>query len=516
MLYLGGSIDAAGQQATALIIEGDVIAWLGTDAAAAAHRGEVDAVVELGGALVTAGFVDAHVHATSTGLTLTGLDLRQAASLGQALSMIEAAARAHRGAALVGHGWDETTWPEQRPPTNAEVDRASWGSLVYLSRVDVHSAVVSSALMAAVPDLADLPGYRPDGVLSQQAHHAVRERAQALAAAAQREPAQRAARAHAASLGIVALHEMAGPTISSAEDLSGLLELSAAEPGPLTFGYWGELASHGGVEQALALGAIGAGGDLFIDGAIGSRTACLRRPYADASDQCGARYLDAEEVAAHVRAARVAGLQAGFHVIGDAATDVIFDGLALAMGAVGQHGTSSAADRIGTVRLEHAEMLDDHHLVTMATWGMTASMQPMFDALWGGPGGMYQQRLGQERSSGMNRLADLHAAGVLTVFGSDSPVTEMGPWAAIRAATDHHQPGQRMSARDSFEAHTRSGWRSVGVNDAGAIAPGAPAHLAIWERGSAVEMGPDAPVPACLRTIVAGTVVHDTGELASR
>ena len=58
---------------------------------------------------------------------------------------------------MLGHGWDETAWPEHRPPTRQELDRASYGGVVYLSRVDVHSAVVSSALLAAVPEVRARP-----------------------------------------------------------------------------------------------------------------------------------------------------------------------------------------------------------------------------------------------------------------------------------------------------------------------------------------------------------------------
>ena len=96
---------------------------------------------------------------------------------------------------------------------------------------------------------------------------------------AQRTEAQRAALAHAASLGIGSVHECAGPEISSEDDFTGLLRLSAEEPGPRVVGYWAERD----VEKARALGAVGAAGDLFVDGALGSHTACLHEPYADAA-----------------------------------------------------------------------------------------------------------------------------------------------------------------------------------------------------------------------------------------
>lgn len=517
--------------ATAMLVDGDRIAWLGDDSAATAHADSAEHVVDLRGSLVTPGFVDAHVHATSTGLTLTGLDLSRTASLGEALSLLEARARDLRGATIIGHGWDETRWPEGRAPSRTEIDRASWGSVVYLSRVDVHSAAVSSALVAAAPQVRTLPGWSEEGPLSQQAHHAVREIALGGLADGPRRSAQRVMREHAASLGIVAMHENAGPTISSEADLTDLLRLSAEVPGPLVTGYWGELAQDGGIERARALGAHGVAGDLFIDGAIGSRTACLCQPYLDAPDTTGAEYLTAEQVAEHVTAATRAGMQAGFHVIGDRASQAVVDGLRTAASTLGP-----AAVRAAMHRLEHAELLTDEHIAVLAELGVTASMQPMFDALWAGPGGMYEQRLGPERAQGMNRFADLVAAGVLVAFGSDAPVTDLGPWQAVRAAVLHSNPAQALSARAAFSAHTRAGWRAVGEPGAGVLAPDAPAHLAVWAADDVVVQAPDArvsawstdprsgtpglpplagdqPLPTCLRTVVAGVTVHDTGWL---
>lgn len=532
ILFRGGTIySPVSPFATAMLVDGGTVAWLGEDAAADAHVDSADRVVDLRGSLVTPGFVDGHVHTTQTGLILSGLDLSRVTSLAEALALLEARAREVRGATIIGHGWDETRWPERRPPTRGEVDRATYGSVVYLSRIDVHSAAVSSALLAMAPQARDLPGWSADGPLSRQAHHAVRETVMGSLGPSTRRAAQSAMRAHAAALGVVAMHENAGPSISSADDLRELLELSASEPGPLVTGYWGELAQHGGIERARDLGAHGVAGDLTVDGAIGSRTACLCQPYSDAPDTTGAAYLDADQVTEHVVAATRAGMQAGFHVIGDRASDTVIDGLRAAAVIVGADAMRAAMHRI-----EHAEMLADDHIAAMAELGVIASMQPMFDGLWGGPGGMYDQRLGSERMARMNRFADLVSAGVLVVFGSDSPVTDVGPWQAVRAATHHTAHEQSLSARAAFTAHTRAGWRSVGEPGTGVLAPGAPAHLAIWtvddiaveapdERLSAWSTDPrsgtpglprlsdDVPLPTCQRTMVAGRTVYDSGWL---
>ncbi|MCW2776588.1 MAG: amidohydrolase, partial [Frankiales bacterium] len=273
-LYRRGRVRTPGDPfATALLVDGDVVAWVGGELAADAMTADV--TVDLEDAWVAPAFVDAHVHATSTGLALTGLDLTGMPSLAAALAAVESASRRLRGGVLLGTGWDETAWPEGRPPTARELDRASHGGVVYLARTDVHSAVASSALLAAVPEARGLPGFLGDGLVRQEAHHAVRGAAYGSITPSQRSAAQTATLRRAAALGIGCVHECGGPDIGGEEDFRALLALEGAHPQVL--GYWGELD---GVERARDLGAVGAGGDLFADGALGSRTAHLCAPYA--------------------------------------------------------------------------------------------------------------------------------------------------------------------------------------------------------------------------------------------
>jgi predicted amidohydrolase YtcJ len=455
---------------------------------------------------VTPAFVDAHVHATSTGLTLGGLDLVGAPSLTAALDRVASyvADRPADGVVL-GHGWDETGWPEGRPPTVAELDRACGSRPTYLTRVDVHSAVASSALTASVPGLEGLDGFDPGGPLTRDAHHAARAAALRLVPPEQRAAAQRATRRRCAEVGIGLVHELAGPDISSPEDLTAMLALAAGEPGPDVVAYWGEL---GGVERARELGALGAAGDLFADGALGSHTACLRTVYAD-TDHHGSGYLTAAQVRDHVVACTRGGLQAGFHVIGDGALDVVLAGFREAARLLGPPALRAARHR-----LEHAEMPDESHLATMAGLGVYASVQPVFDALWGGHEGMYARRLGPDRAGRMNPFAAMAAAGVPIALGSDSPVTPLGPWEAVRAAVHHRTPGHGLSPEAAFRAHTRGGWRAAGVDDAGVLTPGAPATLSVWGvRADALgadglpDLAPGRAAPACLRSVVRGRTV---------
>ncbi|MBP0933224.1 amidohydrolase [Streptomyces goshikiensis] len=503
--------------ATAMVVERGHIAWVGSEGAADAFVQGVDEVVDLDGALVTPAFTDAHVHTTSAGLALTGLDLSTARSLADALDRVRAYADARPAdRVLLGHGWDAARWPERRAPRREELDLATGGRPLYLSRIDVHSAVVTTALLDLVPGVRT----RDDEPLTRDDHHAVRAAALDAVTPAQRAEAQRAALDRAASLGIGSVHECGGPGISSAEDFTALLELAASRPGPRVFGYWADRD----LDRAKALGAVGAAGDLFVDGALGSHTACLHAPYADAG-HTGTGYLDAPAVAEHIAACTEAGLQAGFHAIGDAAITAVVEGARAAAAKVGLDRVRAARHRV-----EHAEMMTPDTIAAFAELGLTASVQPAFDAAWGGADGMYADRLGADRARTLNPFAALLKAGVPLAFGSDAPVTPLDPWGTVRAAAFHKTPEHRISVRAAFTAHTRGGWRALGRDDAGVLVPGAPADYAVWQTGELVVQAPDDRVarwstdprsgtpglpdlspgrdlPVCLATVVGGREV---------
>jgi len=528
-LLLGGRIHSpAAPDATAMAVTDGVVVWVGQDSVGRALYPQADRVVHLDGALVTPAFVDAHVHATSAGLLLDGLDLTGCASLAECLQAVRAHVAARPGTVVWGHGWDETRWPEGRPPTRAELDQAAGGAAVYLSRIDVHSALVSSALLERAPRARDAEGWSPEGPLSRQAHHEVRRAAQQALSPAQRRAAQEAFLRHAASRGVVCVHECAGPDISSPDDLADLLARAAVGDVPEVVGYWGQPGAEA-VDLARELGVRGLAGDLFVDGALGSRTAALREPYQDAPHTCGALYLDADAIAEHLVACTRVGLQAGFHVIGDAAVAEVVEGFTRAEAVVGASALAAARHR-----LEHLEMVQAVQAEQLARWGVVASVQPLFDATWGGPDGMYAQRLGVERGTRLNPFSLLAARGVLLALGSDTPVTPLEPWAAVQAAVYHRTDGFGISPRAAFTAHTRGGWRAAGVDDGltGTLVPGAVAHYAVWEAGELVVAAPDARVqrwstdprsrvpglpslepggelPRCLRTVRAGRVIYE-------
>ena len=512
--------------ATAMAVRDGAVVWLGSDEVGLTQFPDAE-VVDLDGGFVAPAFVDSHVHVTATGLMLAGLDLRAATSARHCLQLVADFARAHPGEPIWGHGWDESGWPEATPPSTDDLDAVVGDRPAYLARVDVHSAVASTALRRLTTGLSAAHGFDPQRPLTADAHHMVRAAARDRLTPDQRARARTAALDLAAANGIVAVHECAGPDIGGLDDWQ---ELRDTRHGVEVIGYWGEAVTDRGQAQALMemTGARGLAGDLFVDGALGSRTAWLHEPYTDAPDRCGNTYLDPEAITAHLHACTQAGIPAGFHVIGDAAVGAVVDAV---QRVVDRLGTQAVA-RCGH-RLEHLEMVTPEQSARLGEWGVIASVQPNFDALWGGEAGMYAQRLGRDRARGLNPLALLASQGVPLAFGSDSPVTSMNPWETVRAATRHQTPSSSVSMRAAFSAATRGAWRAGGVRDGvtGTLVPGAPASYAVWQTDGlqvsapddAVKrwstdprsrvpalprLGPDDRLPRCVQTVHRGAAIH--------
>lgn len=521
-LYRGGTVltpDAP--DATSILVSGDRVAWVGGTDAADGLVDAADAVVDLDGALVTPGFVDAHVHAFESGLALDGVDLSGARGVDDALALVRDAVRgpagrraATDGAPLAGAGWDDAVWPEGRPPRRDELDAAGGGAPVWLGSADRTAAVVSSSF-ASVLGLDSVPGWRDDGLVTGEALEvawgAVREAAAPRRAALEDDALRAAARA-----GVVAVHEHSAPGSATRRDLAALLARTA-EPGsglPQVAGYRAELCvTTDDARDLLAElpGVRGIGGDLAVDGTLRARTAALRQPYDDApgpGDRAGELLLTAEQVSNHVAAVTRAGVQAAFRVTGDRAAAEVLLGFRAAAEVEGVEALRAAGHR-----LERASMLDAPALAALVLLGLTVAVEPVLDAAWGGADGPAARRLGSGRAASLHPLADLRAAGVPLAFGSGSPLTPSGPWAAVRAAVRHRTPDQRIPVAAAVLAHTRGGWLAAGLGDSGAgvLRVGAPAHLAVWrtDRPGLPALGVQDPDPVCVLTVGAGRVLFD-------
>lgn len=522
-LYRNGSIySSADPFATAMLVDGNTIAWLGGEDAADRQARRADVVIDLEGGLVTPAFVDSHTHLAQLGAVLAGADLSSTTDATDLVQAVAVAAQSENSQ-ITGHGWDESRWSDPALPTLESLDQAAAGKGLYLARVDKHSALVNEQLLVDL-SLSEITPGLVSGTEHDQICQALTQDPVALAAD------QRRALEHYASRGFAVVVEMAASHLDGYEGLQTLLATNDPQL-PEVFAYWGQAVENPEQAKEIIDGfkserLLGLGGDLKVDGSLGSHTAALREPYADQPMNSGTLYLNAAEIAAHLVACAGAGVQAGFHVIGDAGLDEVLSGFDLAAKEVGVPALQS-----GRHRLEHVEMVDEQQRERLLAYSITVSMQPRFDEYWGGEDGMYQTRLGQ-RAQSMNNLAAMLSVGVPVVFGSDAPVTEVDGWAVVRAGMAMNNVAGRISARAAFIAQNRSAYRAIGVMNpyVGQLVIGAPATFALWSASELAVQTPDTrisswstdaragtpllpvvdeEIPRCLRTVREGVTIYD-------
>ncbi len=468
-----------------------------------------DRVVDLGDATLLPGFVDAHVHLTPTGLAVGGADLRGATSAAELLGRVRIAAAASPGV-VWGDGFDETTFRPEGLPTPDALAEAAAGRPVYLSRVDGHQGLATLDLLAesdameAVGCERDADG-RLTGVVRHHANHLARRHALGALPAQAVVAAQDRALAAAARHGVTSVHEMGGPDVAGRRDFELLLDRQESLPVEVVC-YWGDLDLEYVAERKLAQ----VGGDLFLDGSLGSHTAALSTPYEDAPKTTGTLYHDDADLTDLYVRATLAGIQVGVHAIGDVAIGQALRCARRAAKAVGRGPLAACRHRI-----EHAELLGADGADRMAELGLAASVQPGFDAAWGGPEGMYERRLGPRRTKSMNPLAELWRRGVPTGGGSDSCVTPLDPWHGVTACVHHHRPHQRLGLPVALELFTLGG-RVLARQErvTGRIQPGQRADLTAFP-GDVLAGDPRKRVCSeALLTLVAGRLAHGPAEAA--
>lgn len=438
---------------------------------------EADRVVDLPGATVVPGFVDTHVHLTTTGLSLVNAEVETARSKEDLLAVAHARCAAGGEGPVLLLGYDESRWERPEVPSIAELDAACPRPLV-IRRADGHMALANRAALEGAEAL-DLPGTErdpdgtPTGRVTERANEAVGGWALASVSDHERQDLQLQAAAIAAARGVTAVHEMSMPIGDGTRDLEVFLRHRARLPVDAV-----PIVATTDLSVAIDHGLAAIGGDLAVDGSIGARTAWVHAPYRDGGSGGGS--FDDDELAEFFHGGHSAGLQVGVHAIGDRAIDQVLSVWERVYQALDSRERRHFRAR--RHRVEHFEMASTAQVERAAMLGLAVSVQPAFDATWGGPGGLYEQALGHDRAESMNPFRTMLDRGVEVGAGSDAPITPLDPMLAVEALERHHDPAQRLSRLEAVQLHTIGSARLGHQEDKkGILAPGMHADFAAYE-----------------------------------
>ena len=455
------------------------------------HKGEkrpkkVEYQVDGKGRTLVPGMIDAHGHVMATGFARMTLDLWAARTLDEALSRVAAWSAAHPDAPwILGHGWNQAQWGLDRMPTAAELDQVTGGKPAWLTRVDGHAGWANSAALAAAgvnaatPDPAGGQIVRiegstaPAGVLVDAATDLVDKR-RPKPRAEDSDTAFGEAQLQFLAAGVTTIADM-GTTMEDWQTFR-----RSADRGEMRMRI---VAYAGGIDAMTLIGGPGPtpwlyddrlrlnGVKLYLDGALGSRGAWLKAPYADDAKTRGLPQMSGTQLSNLMSRAAMDGFQVAVHAIGDQANATVLD-------SIEELSQTYKGDR--RWRIEHAQIVDPADIPRFSRNGVVASMQPQHQA---SDRVMAEARLGPQRLAGAYAWKSIANAGARLAFGSDTPVEPARPFEGIAVAisrtgpdgqpTGGWQPQEALSREAALGAYTTGAAYSLCAEDRlGRIAKG--------------------------------------------
>nr|WP_086493069.1 amidohydrolase [Novosphingobium panipatense] len=428
---------------------------------------KVDYQVDGKGRAVVPGMIDGHGHVMGTGFAKMTLDLSMAKTLDEALSRIAAWAAAHPDAPwILGSGWNQVQWGLDRMPTAAELDGATGGKPAWLTRVDGHAGWANSAAIAAAgitATTANPPGgeilrtagaKQPSGVFVDGAMALV-EAKMPKPRPEDRDTALGEAQLALLAQGVTTIADMG----TSIEDWQSMRR--AADAGRLRI----RIVTYAdGIDNMMLIGGPRPtpwlyddhlkmnGVKLYLDGALGSRGAWLKQPYADAPGTRGLPRMNETQLSNLMSRAAMDNFQVAVHAIGDQANAAVLD-------SIEELSATYKGDR--RWRIEHAQIVDPADLPRFGKFGTIASMQPQHEA---SDRTMAEARLGPGRLAGAYAWKSIAATGAKLAFGSDTPVEPAQPFLGLAVAITRQgadgqpfngwQPQEALSREAALSAYT--------------------------------------------------------------
>ena len=380
------------------------------------------AILDLKGIPVYPGLIDAHCHFYQLGLTQEHVDLRGAKSVEEVITRLKAFTLTSDAKVLMGRGWDQNRWEDKSFPTKAILDENFPDKLVVLERVDGHAAYVNSNVLRAAKITKDtkvdggeivLDNNEPTGILIDKAAD--------LAYAILPEPTRKEQ--------ITALQKAENIAFANGlttVDDAGLnrsqLELidSLQRSKDLKIRVYGMISNtpenlahylDKGITQTdrLTIRSV----KVYADGALGSRGAALKKPYADAKNSKGLFITPPEQIEDLAYRLAKKGFQMNTHAIGDAANAAVLSAYEKAL--------SVSPDP--RWRIEHAQVVDKVDLEKFGS-KILPSVQPTHatsDMEWA------DERLGEKRVPTAYAYKELLDWSGRIALGTDFPVERVNP-----------------------------------------------------------------------------------------
>lgn len=377
------------------------------------------------------GFNDAHAHFVGYAEALANVDLMHTASPDEMAARIAAFAEKSEREWIVGRGWDQNLWPVKAFPDKGLLDSLFPDRPILVRRVDGHAALANSAALrkCGITATTAVPGGKvvlgedgePTGLLIDRAIDRV---ARFIPPISRRQLIAHLKEAEAACFA-------AGLTTVSDAGLSVdrvLLLDSLHRSGDLTIRVYAflrpdtaslEFMRTQGTYRTdhLNVGAV----KLYADGALGSRGALLKAPYADDTENTGLLLTPVDQIDTWAQHCLDYGYQLNTHCIGDSANALVLDCYARHLEGVNDMRW----------RIEHAQVVSPEDRGYFRDYAIIPSVQPTHatsDGPWA------EERLGPSRIAHAYAFESLRQTLGILALGTDFPVEAIDPLATFSAA----------------------------------------------------------------------------------
>lgn len=523
------TMDANRRTATAVVIDGNEILVVGSDADVEKWREDADVDLDLRGRTVVPGFIEAHGHFPGAGLEAIAADLNsppigEVSSVSEAVQALEAVDRNGSGSGwLIGFGYDDTMLAEKRHLTKYDLDRVSTVRPVLAMHISGHMAAVNSHVLERFGIHADTPNPpggeiekdpttgEPTGLLFETASRPIILEALKLPPLEQVQVVRSAVSTYAqqgfttVQNGLADREQLRGLSVGSKVGLIPLRVVAwpADELALAAIDAEKDLAEHGGAR--MHVGAV----KLVGDGSIQGYTGYLREPYhvlgEHAEGYRGYPNIDADTMQQRVKRLHCAGYQVAVHGNGDAAIDQFLDAWEAAIEA--------CPKRDARPILVHAQMAAADQLERMKMLGVSPTFFSAHVYYWGD-----RHRdvfLGPERAVRISPAASAAALGLRFTTHLDTPVVPIDSrlqlWVPVARQTSSGQvlgPSERITPEQSLRAMTIDAAWQLRLDDTlGSIEPGKQADLVVLSEDP-LDPGQDLRTVEVERTVVGGVTVY--------
>ncbi|MFN8156424.1 MAG: amidohydrolase [Candidatus Nanopelagicales bacterium] len=530
---------ARGEWATGIAVTDGRVTAVGDAADVVALAGPSTRVERRPGQLVLPGFQDSHIHAPFAGRNRLRVWLNDVLGREDYLAIIAEYAAAHPDEEwIVGGGWAMECFPGGLP-SKEDLDRVVPDRPVFLFNKDVHGAWVNSKALEVggitrdTPDPSDGRIERdadgePTGMLHEGAAYTYNDTVVPEPDRFEWESAILEAQEHLHALGITGWQDawVTPGTLAAYRSLSDSGKLTARVVGAL---WWDR---HRGLEQIDDLldqrERAGGGGTFFpttvkimTDGVLENYTGALLEPFCDGcgghTDNHGLAYVERELLAEAVTKLDALGFQVHMHAIGDRAVRNSLDAVAAARAANGHTDNRHHIAHIQVVQPEDVPRFAELDVIAncQTYW---AKNDPQMEELT-------VPFLGEERTLLQYPFEGIRAAGARLAMGSDWSVTTANPLTQLEVAITRSDPDdrdlpaflphERLSVDDAFDAFTAGSAYLNHDADAGTLAVGTRADLAVLDHdvlvdGFAANGRNPIDDASVVMTVANGRVVHES------